>query len=145
MKRKVLFALLCLGVVSVFAIAVSIPEPVRILSGAEKANVIAGCFYDCDQYCTDPGGCAPALYCQGKPIGTLCSSQNNKIRERCDIGNMLDPQGVCESPKTQVCMRLESCTCGRTGGCAHHDDVDDAFNVQWAFSHSPCTGSWDPW
>jgi len=65
MKRHVLFALLCLGVGSVLAIAASIPDSIRMLSQAEKSNVIAGCYlYNCDTPCTSTTGCYDDWYCK---------------------------------------------------------------------------------
>jgi hypothetical protein len=143
MKRKVLFALLCLGVGSALAIAASIPEPVRILSLAEKDNVIAGsCFYDCDQWCTDSGACVGGGWCQGRPIGYLCGGLNDYVAEKCDVGNMLDEEGNCQTPITQPCMDLLPCTCKGPTTCNYNPLSDTKYSVSWAFSHLDCTGYW---
>jgi len=137
MKRHVLFALLCLGLCSVLAIAASIPEPVRILSKAEKAHVIGGCFYNCAYLCISPYfGCVSDAWCQGMQVGTNCGNVRANIVPKCsmDGGNLL---GQCETSKLNVCFMNVTCSC-------QWDDsdfvcgVNSAFTVAWVFSKIPC-------
>ena len=149
MKRHVFLTVLCLGVVSVLAMVVSIPEPVRMLSTAEKTKVIAGLCnrYDCDQWCTNAKFCyrKNSSFCIDHGPGAMCGQQSKNRREECshEDTNMLDPVGTCQSPTTQTCYFRENCTCDSVNTCSHKA-TDYEFNVAWAFSHHPCTGM-HPW
>jgi len=138
MKRHVLFALLCLGVGSVLAIAASIPEPVRTLSQAEKADVIAGC-YNCDSDCAGDGGCKVSLCTT--IIGLAYATENINIQEECNEGGSLI--GECETPTNQFCCQCNQCKCYPEIGeeiiwyCEHYTHFG-YYNLFYEYSNDPC-------
>jgi hypothetical protein len=112
MKRKVLLALLCLGVGSVLAIAASIPESVRMLSQDEKANMIAGTgCHNCTNWCDyEWRTCQTASYCEDYEIRHFdCGVRDVAVNYECKPWGSLI--GYCEEPFRRACRFYEKCRC----------------------------------
>lgn len=136
MKRNVLFGLLCLGVASSLAIAASIPEPIRMLSDAEKEEIIGGCTYDCpdcheaDYDCGGNGNCED----EGDPCED--DAKVDPLNPRCVSGG--PHSGCCSQAETYDCYREKTCTCYFTYpgyGCQENEWSEP---VPWTKSLKPC-------
>lgn len=108
------------------AIAASIPEPIRTLSQAEKANVLAGC-YNCDSECTHDGGCYVSE-CD-TIVGQACGGLNVDKEQECNNGGSLI--GECETPERQFCCTIQKCKC--------HPEVGE--EITWYCEHKVYYGT----
>lgn len=137
MKRNVLFVLLLIGVGSVLAIAVSIPEPIRMLSDAEKDEIIGGCGYDCpdckkaDYYCGEVENCKEGRTCDDP-------GKVNPVNPRCVSGG--PHPGLCGDEELYACYQEMWCMCelAQPSGykCTEGEWSDDEY--RWHILH-PCS------
>ena len=146
MNRKLVFALLCVATISAFAIAASIPEPIRTLSDVDKASVVAGdyCHYctDCteDQDCDSQGGASK--HCPNGGDGTVCGYNiySWTIDDQCIDGSG-SLTGGCWEPEEGNCAKYRQCVCtdlaGGNTGCEYDDDASDEW-VTGEYSQGNC-------
>ena len=107
MKKYIVLTLLCIGIVSVGAIAASLNDSVRTLSQTEKANVIAGILcHRCvacrtNLQCNSPGTCSSP--------GQVCGMDLLAVNDKCVSGPPL--LGGCSDSAYQKCSEFKDCYC----------------------------------
>ena len=138
MNRKLMFAMLCMAIASAYAIAASIPEPVRMLSDVEKVDIVAGDYCHYCEDCDDGSECGnPRIYCSGTP-GQACLSEMSAYSDECFEGS--GPLDVgCYDPESHYCLGGYYCYCGVAGGeWVCEDDAVFKWVLPWSFSDGPC-------
>jgi len=106
MKKYVFLALLCGGILLAAVAATSVGAPVRSLSQAEKANIIAGECHKCIDCraaanCNGPAGCT---------TGATCGVYVINLDLKCVSGT--GSQGPCTTGcEDKDCYKVKVCYC----------------------------------
>ena len=83
MKRCVILAFFCIGMISIYAITASIIEPIRMLSHDEKADLFGGGCYDCPDCIDEDYDCGGTTSC---PSSCNDPVKYDPVNDRCISG-----------------------------------------------------------
>ena len=146
MKQYVLLALLCIGVMSAWAIAGSISEPIQILSNAEKVSIIAGDYCHYCEACTEAYNCdtmgGASTYCDGTP-SAWCGyyDLSTSIGDICYDGSG-SLVGGCYDPESHSCSIYKDCRCiAQVSGNWTCSNGGSDKQYQFTYSAGPCPSS----
>ena len=136
MKRFIVLTLLCIGIVSVGAIAASLNDPIRTLSQTEKANISAGTeCYSCN-VCKNSENCGNGGDCDDV-VDNCYPTKKEHLDMKCSSGGT--SIGSCGGNGSHICYKAKACQCGlATGGGWTCEPVGGWGDIYSTFDKDPC-------